>query len=97
MKSVQIAKEIFLFTLSVMKSILSLLEFRLEKDSEAYKYAKQQVMFFFYNGLKDLFKKLEKQDIVEQCECNSNFRKGYSKCDMCAGSGYRNPLESPSE
>ena len=91
MKKTEIAKEIFLFALSVMKSILSLMEFRLGgKDNEAYKYAKQQIMSYFYGGLKELFSKLDKGNIIQRCECNSSLKRGYNKCDMCSGAGYRN-------
>jgi len=90
MTQLQVAREIFLFSLSVMKSILSLMEFRLDKDTEAYVYAKKQIMSSFYGGIKELFIKLEKGNIIQHCECNSNLRQGYKKCDMCSGAGYRN-------
>lgn len=86
----QIAREVFLFGLSVMKSILSLLEFKLGKNSEDYKYLKGQIMDFFYNGLLKLYKRLESDNSLEQCTCGAHIRLGYQKCDKCSGCGYKN-------
>lgn len=89
---VQIAKEIFLFCLSTMKAILCLLEFKLGKNTDDYKFLKGQVMDAFYNGLLVLYKKLENDNILEQCPCGARIRLGYQKCDNCSGCGYKNKV-----
>jgi len=86
----QIAKQIFLMTLTIMKSTLSLLEFKLGKTTEDYIYAKKQVMDSTYNNLKKLFKQLQEENIIEKCSCKANLRKGYKPCDLCGGSGFCN-------
>ena len=86
----QIAKNVFLMTLTIMKSTLSLLEFKLGKQTEDYKYAKKQIMDFTYNGLKKLFKQLQETKIIDKCSCGANLRTGYKSCDLCGGSGFCN-------
>lgn len=87
---IQIAKIIFLFSLSIMKKILDLGEFKLGKKSDDYKYFKRQIMDFFYKGLNKLYKSLADEKIIERCDCKANLRKGYSDCEKCSGSGYKN-------
>ena len=85
----QIAKSIFLNNLQTMKSILSLLEFKLGKKTEDYLYAKQQIMEYTYKNLKKLFKQMEEEKLIERCSKKCNLKKGYSDC-LCGGSGYTN-------
>jgi hypothetical protein len=75
-----------------MKAILSLLEFKLGKGTEDYKYLKSQIMDSFYNGLLKLYKKLEAGNILERCTCGAHIRLGYQKCDHCSGCGYKNKV-----
>ena len=86
----QIAREIFLMSLSVMKSVLSLMEFKLGKDSEDYKYFKKQVMDYVYTSLLRLFLKLEVDKVLVRCTCGAKLRQGYAQCTKCAGAGYVN-------
>jgi len=86
----QIAKIIFLMNLSIMKKILDLIAFRTDKKSETYKYYKQQIMDFFYETMKKMFKTLSEEKIIIRCECKSNLRQGYKECPACGGSGYKN-------
>ncbi len=85
----QLAKNIYLEELSIMKKILDLAEFKFDKRTKEYKYFKSQIMDATYNGLKKLFKKLEEEKISKKCPCGTNVRKGYKKCS-CGGSGYVN-------
>ena len=87
---IQIAREFFLCSLTIMKSVLSLAEFRMGKQSEEYVYFKKQVMDYFYNNLFQLFEKLQNNKVLMKCSCQSKLRKGYNKCEFCGGSGYRN-------
>ncbi len=86
---VQIAKTIYLEQLSTMKQILSLAEFKFDKRTKEYLYFKSQIMNATYNGMKKLFKKLEREKIIKKCPCNTNVRKGFKHCE-CGGSGYYN-------
>ena len=85
----QIPRLIFLTELSVLKNILSLLEFKHGKTSDEYLYLKKKIMDEFYNSLKKLFKTLETEKLIQKCENNCSLRKGYSDC-KCGGSGYIN-------
>ena len=86
----QLARELFLFCLTVMKGILSLMEFKMGKSSDDYKYYKKQVMDAFYNGMKDLFQRLVDDKIITKCSCGSKLRQGYQKCPDCSGCGFKN-------
>ena len=86
----QIPKVIFLNALSTMKKTLDLLEFKLQKDSPDFKYMKQQLMNFTYDGLKKTFKLLEQNKLVKKCPCANKMRQGYASCPDCAGSEYTN-------
>ena len=86
----QIARTIFLEQLSVMKQLIDLLAFKMDKRTGDYKYMKSQVMDYFYEGLKTTFKKLSDEKIIEKCECKHSLRKGYSKCPKCSGAGWKN-------
>jgi len=89
---IQIAAQIFLACLSIMKKILTLSEFKLGKSSKEYKYFREQVFDYFYKELKKLFKYLEKNEIIKPCSCQTSLRRGYKEC-ICKGSGYRNVRE----
>lgn len=84
-----VIREIFWLCLSIMKSILSLAEFKLGKNSDDYRYFKAQVMDFFFNGLSKFYQNLLKKGILEHCPNNCKIRHGYSKCDFCGGCGYK--------
>jgi hypothetical protein len=88
--TLQIAREIFLFSLSIMKEILSLMEFKMGKTSSDYLYYKKQVMDSFYLHMGTLFQKLESDSIIKKCGCGAHLRKGYQKCSDCGGSGFKN-------
>ena len=66
-----VIKEIFWLCLSIMKSILSLAEFKLGKTTADYKYFKKEVMDYFYNGLTKFYDNLEKKKILKRCDCGS--------------------------
>ena len=89
---IQLPKSIYLEQLGVMKQILNLAEFKFDKRTKEYLYFKSQVMDNFYNGLKNLFKKLEEEKIIEKCKCGNNVRHGYKQCS-CGGSGFINKQE----
>lgn len=82
-----VIKEIFWLCLSIMKSILSLAEFKLGKNSDDYLYFKKEVMNYTFNGLNKFYQKLVKEGHLEKCKNNCSLRKGYSKC-ICGGCGY---------
>ena len=84
-----VVKEIFWLCLNIMKSILSLAEFKLGKNSDDYRYFKAQVMSAFYDNLTRFYQDLVKKGILERCPNNCKLRQGYNKC-QCGGSGYVN-------
>lgn len=86
---IQIAKMIFLANLSIMKKVLDLAGFKIDKRTNDYKYFKKEIMDYFYNGLKKLFETLEQEKIIKKCPCNASLRQGYKDCD-CGGSGFIN-------
>ena len=90
MNNGQIAKEVFLGNLGVMKDVLSLAEFKLGKDTDDYKYFKRKTMDFFYNNMLTMFQKMESSKLIVKCECKARLRHGFSPCENCGGSGYRN-------
>lgn len=94
---VQITKEIYLKTLDTMKKTLSLIEFGMDMRTNKYKYARSQIMDYFYDNLIKLFKHLEEEKIIEKCPCNTNVRKGFKKCEFCGGSGFRNKTKNEKE
>ena len=72
-----------------MKKLLDLAEFKLGKDSADFKYFKKQTMDYVYDGLRDLFNKLEEGKVIVKCGCNSKIRQGYADCPNCNGCGYK--------
>jgi len=89
MQLIQIARNIYLEELSIMKKILDLMAFKLDQRTKEFKYVKAQVMDATYNGLKRLYRKLEENKIIKKCPCGTNVRKGFKRCE-CGGSGYIN-------
>jgi len=90
MEKIQVARLIFLNSLSTMKKLLDLMAFKLDKRTVDYKYIKSQIMDFTYNNLLKLFKSLTDENIITKCECGHSLRKGYSSCPKCGGCGFRN-------
>jgi len=86
---IQIAAIIYLKTMNAMKKTLDLVAFKMDRRTKDFSYAKEEIMNYFYNNLKDLFKELEKEGIIIKCSCGTTLRKGYKKCE-CKGSGYIN-------
>lgn len=72
-----------------MKKILSLYEYKVGRDTDEYKYFKREVMDYFYNEMNKFYENLIKLQYAEKCSCGAKLRKGYSKCDDCGGSGYK--------
>lgn len=88
---IQLAKLMFLNSVSIMKSILSLLEFKMGKKSDEYLYMKKQIMDYFYNSLKKSFLSLKESKLIKPCPNKCNLRQGYSDCKYnCGGSGFIN-------
>lgn len=87
---IQIAKIIFSTALAIMKKVLDLVAFKVGKNSEDYKFYKKEIMDYFYNGLKELFKDLCEKKLIERCQCKANLRNGYKPCEKCGGSGFKN-------
>lgn len=87
---IQVAKVIFLISLSIMKKILDLIAFKVDKKSADYLYYKKEIMNYFYTALKKLFNQFSDEKIITKCECKSNIRKGYNPCSLCGGSGFKN-------
>ena len=88
-EKVNIARVIFLNTITTLKSILSLLEFKLGKTTEEYKYAKKEIMNYTYNNLIKTFHTLESNKIIQRCSNKCNLRQGWKDCS-CGGSGFAN-------
>lgn len=87
----QIAREIFVFGLTIMKEILLLAEFKMGKDTEDYKYFKRKIMDVVYENLRNLFKNFESENILQKCSCKTKIRQGYdNSCNKCNGAGYMN-------
>lgn len=86
---INVLKQVYWLSLTIMKKILSLYEYKVGKNSEEYKYFKREVMNFFYDELNKFYQNLIKDGYAERCSCESRLRKGYSSCDNCGGSGYK--------
>lgn len=86
---IQIARSIYLEQLTIMKKLLDLMAFKMDKRTKDFEYTKSQIMDYTYEGLNKLFKKLEEEKLIEKCSCKTNVRKGYKKC-LCGGSGFVN-------
>lgn len=89
----QLAKLVYLRSMSSMKEILTLGEMRIgDRNSEVYKYFKKVVMDQFYGGMSDVFELLEQRGLLEKCTCGTNIRQGYKPCPKCNGAGHCNTL-----
>jgi len=86
---IQLARSIYLEQLAIMKKLLDLMAFKMDRRTKDYEYTKSQIMNYTYEGLNKLFKKLEEEKTIEKCSCGTNVRKGFRKC-LCGGSGYIN-------
>ena len=86
----QIAKTVFLLSLDIMKKILDLIAFKVNRKSEDYQFYRKEIMNYTYKSLKKLFRQLSDEKVIEKCECKHSLRKGYSDCSKCGGSGYKN-------
>ena len=64
-------------------------QYKLGKKSEDFIYYKQQVMSFFYSGLKTLFKQMTEEKLIVRCPDKCSLRQGYKDC-LCGGSGWIN-------
>ena len=71
-----------------MKAVLNIGEFKFGKDTVDYKYYKKEVMNIFYNNVSELFKKMEKDNLITKCSCKANIRHGYKDCKDCHGAGW---------
>ena len=87
--TLRIAKLMFLNTLSTMKQILDLGEYKMGKNSSEFCYYKKKVMDYTFESLKKTFKTLEENKIIKKCPNKCNLRQGYKDC-LCGGSGYIN-------
>lgn len=84
-----ISKSVFEMQLGVMKNTLKLMEFRFGgRDSEPFKYVKEQIMNFHYDGLRRFFQQGVDEGAFESCSCGANLRHGWQACSHCSGSGY---------
>jgi len=86
-------KNIFEMQLDIMKKGLSLGEFKFGKDTDQFKYFKQELMNFHYEGLKKFFLKGVKDGDFLACDCGASLRHGWQACSFCAGSGYKDVEE----
>ena len=94
----QIAAKIFTRAMSSMKSMLDMGEFKFGgKDDNGYKFYKKEVMDQTYDMLVDIYAELLTEGVIETCGCGAFITKekrgGYSQCQWCNGSGYRNTKE----
>lgn len=80
-------KDIFWMNLSILKKTLSLYEYKVGKNSDEYKYFKQQIMDYFFLELDRFYKESLKKGLIKKCPCGTNVRKGFKDCE-CGGSGY---------
>jgi hypothetical protein len=84
-----LSKMIFETQLSIMKRMLKLGEFKFKKDTDEFKFYKEEVMNATYEGTKKLFSQMAEAGILERCQCQANMRHGWTECGLCAGSGFR--------
>lgn len=75
--------------LAIAKNILDLLQFKMGKDTDEFKYMRKEIFDYVYNSLKKLFKQLEENEMVEKCTCNNKIRNGFAPCPECGGCGFK--------
>jgi len=86
----EFAKEIHGAMLKIMKSILDMAEFKWGKESLEFKYFKKEIMSLVYSNERGLFERMNHGGLLVKCKCGANVKHGYSSCEFCGGSGYRN-------
>jgi len=76
-------------TLSAMKRILDLGEFKIgASNSRDFAFFKREVMDSTYTALSNIYAEMEEDGIAKQCPyCDADLRKGWRSC-TCRGSGY---------
>lgn len=85
----QISRSVFETQLGIMKKILKLGEFKFGKETDQFKYFKEEVMNHVYEGTKKLYSQLATDGVFERCGCGANMRHGWTNCEDCSGSGFR--------
>jgi hypothetical protein len=84
-----ISKSSFELMLGTMKAQLKLAEFKFGgRDSESFRYFKEQTMNHFYEGIRKFFQQGLTDGTFEKCSCGANMRHGWTECPRCSGSGY---------
>jgi len=84
------SKDVWNLLVGIMKNQLKLAEFGFgSRDTDRYKYYKEQTMNHFYEAAKKYFLTKVADGSCERCPCGANLRHGWDKCEDCAGSGYR--------
>jgi hypothetical protein len=84
-----LAKSIFEMQLGIMKRILKLGEFKFGKDSEQFRFYKEETMNAVYENSKKFFLQGASDGVFEKCNCGANLRHGWTECTYCCGSGYK--------
>jgi len=87
MQKNHISKIIYLKSLNTMKKTLDLLGFKMDRRTKDFSYAKSQIMDYFYENLRKIFKEMEDNKILKKCSCGHSLRKGWTDC-KCGGSGF---------
>lgn len=91
-ESTQLAKNIYLKMMSVMKYTLDLEEYSYKekgRDDPRFKFFKKQLMEYTYNSMRTLFEDLEDLDLIQQTEIEEDVKDGF-KQSPSGGSGYVN-------
>jgi len=85
----EITGTIYQETLTAMKKILDLGEFKIgASNSRDFAFFKREVMDSVYTALLNIYADMEEDKIVIKCpNCDSDLRKGWKPCS-CRGSGY---------
>lgn len=84
-----LAKSIFEMQLAIMKRILKLGEFKFGKDSDQFRFYKEETMNAVYENSKKFFQQGVSEGAFEKCSCGANLRKGWKDCESCCGSGFK--------
>jgi hypothetical protein len=92
---ISMTKSVFEMQLGIMKNTLKLMEFKFGgRDSEPFKYVKEQLMNFHYEGLKKFYQQGVSEGVFEKCECGASLRHGWQTCNYCSGSGFRDKVKN---
>jgi len=92
-----VAGSIFEMQLTLMKRILKLGEFKFGKESDQFKFFKEEVMNATYEGTKKFFNQMSIEGIFEKCSCGANIRHGWKECQSCSGSGFKDIIPNKKE